>query len=664
MLGPNVVTPDWNERDEPATDQLRFEMLITDISVRFLSIIPQKVDVEIDRALRDILEFFGSNICGLFRVSPSEKRAVLSHMQVTNDIPVMPEKFDYWPVAPWIAAKASHGETVLVTNLNELPEEAQLDRRTNEALGIQAVLIIPVSIDGVTQYALELAFTRPGPPSLAQYVPRLKVFAGVLITALERSHVIIALQEAEARLDLAAGLAGAGLWDLDLNTNTFWATPWARELHGFRPNETVDLQKLFSLVHEDDAVQLQLDLERALKDRTTLRTEYRIMLAGGEMRWIAVQGARSPESFGRGEHFLGASIDVTERKRLEESAKRSHEEIRRLNELLEVETRYLRKEIGLSFSHKEIVGRSDAIKSVMRLAEQVGPTESTVLILGETGTGKELVARAIHALSGRNERLMVKVDCASLPPTLIESELFGRERGAYTGALTRQIGRFQLADRGTIFLDEIGEIPRETQAKLLRVLQEGAFEVLGNPQTVKVDVRIIAATNRDLAKEVKEGRFREDLYYRLKVFPIEIPPLRDRPEDIPMLVWSFVEKFSAEMKKEVRRIPKETMDALVRYDWPGNVRELKNLIEQAFILSSGDVLTVRLPEPRTPVAKPVQALVEMERQHILGVLDQTRWRIKGPDGAASRLALKPSSLYGKMKRLGIPTRRNKDHMGS
>jgi PAS domain S-box-containing protein len=664
MPDPNAVTPDRNGLDEPASIHLRFEMLISDITARFLSINPENVDAEVDSALRDILGFFGSDMCGLFQISPTEKKAVLSHVQVTNDIPVMPEKFDYWSVAPWVSAKGSRGETVVVNSLDELPEEAQLDRRTNEALGVQAILIIPVTSDGLTQYALELAFTRPGPPSLAQYVPRLKVFAGVLVTALERSRAIGALQEAETRLDLAAGLAGAGLWDLDLHTNTFWATPWARELHGFGPNETVDLQKLFTLVHEDDAAQLKLDLERALIDGTTLRTEYRIVLAGGEIRWIAVQGARSPESFGGGEHFLGASIDVTERKKLEDSAKRSHEEIRRLNEQLEVETRYLRKEIGLSFSHKEIAGRSDAIKSVMRSVEQVGPTESTVLILGETGTGKELVARAIHALSGRSERLMVKVDCASLPPTLIESELFGRERGAYTGALTRQIGRFQLADGGTVFLDEIGELPRETQAKLLRVLQEGAFEVLGSPKTVKVNVRIIAATNRDLAKEVKERRFREDLYYRLKVFPIEIPPLRDRKEDIPLLVWSFVEKFSAEMKKEIRRIPKETMDALVRYNWPGNVRELKNIIEQGFILSPGDVLTVRLPEPQTPATRPVQALEEMERQHILGVLDQTHWRVKGPDGAASRLALKPSSLYGKMKRLGIPTKRKKDDIMS
>jgi formate hydrogenlyase transcriptional activator len=228
--------------------------------------------------------------------------------------------------------------------------------------------------------------------------------------------------------------------------------------------------------------------------------------------------------------------------------------------------------------------------------------------------------------------------------------------------MTRQIGRFQLADKGTIFLDEIGELPRETQVKLLRVLEDGTFQALGDPRTVQVDVRVIAATNRDLAKEVSEGRFREDLYYRLNVFPIVVPPLRERKEDIPMLVWSFVEKFSREMRKEIRRIPKETMDALVSYQWPGNVRELKNLIEQAFILSPGDVLDVRLPvSPRTG-AIGSQTLEEAERRHILQILEQTLWRIKGQGGAASRLGLNPSSLYSRMKKLGIPTKRNKGDM--
>jgi transcriptional regulator with GAF, ATPase, and Fis domain len=230
--------------------------------------------------------------------------------------------------------------------------------------------------------------------------------------------------------------------------------------------------------------------------------------------------------------------------------------------------------------------------------------------------------------------------------------------------MTRQIGRFQLADKATIFLDEIGELPRETQAKLLRVIQDGCFEVLGSPQTVTVDVRIIAATNRDLSREVKEGRFREDLYYRLNVFPIGVPPLRNRREDIPMLVWNFVEIFSREMRKEIRRIPKETMDAMVRYHWPGNVRELKNLIEQAFIVSPGDVLIVRLPEAGIENAIPAQTLEEVERQHILRVLDQTRWQIKGAGGAASFLGLNPATLYSRMKRLAILPRHKKDEIES
>ena len=659
-----MAAPDKNERLENTPDQLRFEMLLSDISARFLGKISQDVDAGIDGALERIRQFFDSNMCGLFRIDPEAEEVVLTHVQVTADIPLMPGKFNYAPTNPWRLARLVRGEIVLINSLDELPEEADLDRRTTEALGIQAYLIMPVQIGGTTRYALHLAFTRPGPPWLPQYVPRLQVFAEVLVTALERNRAILAQREAEVRLELAAGLAGAGLWDLDLKTNAFWGTPRARELYGIGQDNPLTLESIFSTVHIDDVGPLRRNLESAFQGRTALHAEHRVVLPGGEIRWLAVRGHRSPDSYGGGTHFLGASVDVTERKILEEKARCSHDETRRLNEMLEVETQYLRKEVGLSQSHKDIVGRSDAIMAVLHQVEQVAPTDTSVLVVGETGTGKELVARAIHALGRRKDRLMVKVDCASLPAGLIESELFGRERGAYTGAMTRQIGRFQLADKGTIFLDEIGELPRETQAKLLRVLQEGCFEVLGSPKTVKVDVRVIAATNRDLRKEVREGRFREDLYYRLNVFPIEVPPLRKRLDDVPMLVWSFVEKYSRETRKDIRRIPKETMDALCRYHWPGNVRELKNLIEHAFIISSRDVLTVRLPDAGVTNAIPAQTLEENERQHILRVLDQTRWRIKGSGGAAMQLGLNPSSLYSKMKRLGIPTRREKDDISS
>ena len=658
------MCPQSTRDERQGSEQLQFEMLLTDISAGFLGMANQDVDAGIDNALSKIRAFFDSNMCAWFRVDLQAEELVLTHVAVTPDAPVMPEKLNYAPRSPWRFPRLARGEIVLVNSLDELPREAETDRRSSEALGIQAYLSIPVSVNGVTRYVLHLAFTRPGPAWLAQYIPRLQVFAGVLATALERSRENVAREAAEARLDLAAGLAGAGLWDLDLNTETFWGTPRARELYGVAGGETVDLAELYSSVHPDDVERLRREFDHSIQAGTSLHIEYRVVLPGGDIRWLAVRGARSPGSFGGGEHFLGVSIDVTDRKNAEESARRSFEENQRLKEQLEVETRYLRREIGLSHSHKEIVGRSEAVKVVLRQVEQVAGTDSTVLIVGETGTGKELVARAIHGLSGRRDRLMVKVDCASLPAGLIESELFGRERGAYTGAMTSQIGRFQLADKATIFLDEIGELPRETQAKLLRVLQEGCFEVLGSPKTVHVDVRVIAATNRDLMKDVREGRFREDLYYRLNVFPIEVPPLRSRTEDIPMLVWNFVEKFSGEMRKDIRLIPKETMDALARYNWPGNVRELRNLIEQAFIISPGDVLLVRLPESPHAAVISAQTLEENERQHILGVLTETRWRIKGPEGAASRLDVNPSSLYSKMKKLGIPTRRKKDDIPS
>lgn len=649
-----------NNRKEGTAYQQEFELLVADILARFLRMLPQHVDGEMDRALRNVLEYFDANVCALWRVDPETSAALLSHFQATDGVPVTPGTFTYGPGAPWLTARASRGDVLLVNRLDELPGEAALERRSSEALGIRAFLVVPVQIEGTVRYILQLAYTREGPAWPAEYVPGLRLLSEMLVIAFERSRGVLALQQTEARLSLAAGLAGAGLWDLDLKTNRRWATARARELYGFGPEEPITQERLFARIHPDDVPGFQRALSSAIEGDKPIKAEYRIVLPGGEVRWIAVQGARSPASFDGGTHLLGVSMDITERKTLEEAAKRSFEEIKRLNELLQDETRYLRNEISLNISHEEIVGRSDGIRAVLQKVEQVAPTNATVLITGETGTGKELVARAIHASSRRRERLLVKVDCASLPSTLIESELFGRTRGAYTGAMTKQIGRFQLADKGTIFLDEIGELTRETQGKLLRVIQEGSFEVLGSPKNVNVDVRVIAATNRDLQKEVREGRFREDLYYRLKVFPIDVPPLRDRSDDIPILVWSFVARFAKELRKDIGRIPKETMDALVRYHWPGNVRELKNLIEQAFIVSRGNVLEVRLQEPHHPESRAEGSLEELERQHILSVLKKTRWRIKGDGGAAALLGLNPSSLYSRMKKLGIPPRRRMD----
>jgi formate hydrogenlyase transcriptional activator len=309
---------------------------------------------------------------------------------------------------------------------------------------------------------------------------------------------------------------------------------------------------------------------------------------------------------------------------------------------------------------EEIVGRSGALRAVLNQVEIVGPTESTVLILGETGTGKELMARAIHNVSSRRERPFVKLNCAAIPSGLLESELFGHEKGAFTGAIGRRIGRFELAHRGTIFLDEVGDIPMELQPKLLRVLQEQEFERLGGTRTIHVDVRMVAATNADLARKVADKQFRDDLYYRLNVFPLVIPPLRERREDIPVLVGHFVQKHARRMKKEIETIPAKAMTALSEYDWPGNIRELENFIERLVILSRGPELELSLSElaqrrkfPAAISAYNSITLEEAKRGHIVRTLKDTNWVIGGPAGAAARLGTKRTTLQYQMKKLGI-----------
>ncbi len=315
---------------------------------------------------------------------------------------------------------------------------------------------------------------------------------------------------------------------------------------------------------------------------------------------------------------------------------------------------YLEDEIRTQFGFEEIIGRSPALLSVLRQVETVAPSDSAVVIYGETGTGKELIARAIHDLSGRRDRTFVKINCAAIPSGLLESEFFGHEKGAFTGAIARRIGRFELAHGGTLFLDEIGEIPLELQPKLLRVLQEREFERLGSSQTLRTDVRIVAATNRDLMQMVRERRFRDDLYYRLNVFPLSLPPLRERRDDIPVLVRHFVQQNARRMRKEITTIASESMDILTRYDWPGNVRELQNVIERAVIVTEGSILRVPVEDlRRSHDLSPGNTLESAERDHIRQALEATGWVLAGPAGAAARLGLKRSTLQFRMKKLGI-----------
>ncbi len=334
----------------------------------------------------------------------------------------------------------------------------------------------------------------------------------------------------------------------------------------------------------------------------------------------------------------------------------AYRQIEELKDKLNKEKLYLEDEIRTEYNFEEIIGESAALKRILKQVETVAPTDSTVLIQGETGTGKELIARAIHHLSKRRERTFVKMNCAAIPTGLLESELFGHERGAFTGAIAQKVGRFELAHGGTLFLDEVGDVPLELQSKLLRVLQEQEFERLGSNRTIRVDVRLVAATNRDLAQMVADKQFRSDLYYRFNVFPITAPSLRERPEDIPLLVRYFAQKYARLMNKRIETIPAGAMTALAKYHWPGNIRELENLIERSVILSQGPDLHVPLGELKAPTAAALNGAATLEaaeREHILRVLRETKWVIGGPSGAAARLGMKRTTLQSKIRKLGI-----------
>ncbi len=341
-------------------------------------------------------------------------------------------------------------------------------------------------------------------------------------------------------------------------------------------------------------------------------------------------------------------------KETQDALRQALAEIERLKLKLHQESAYLREKVRRDGGHYRTVGQSQAIRHVLATVEQVASTDATVLLLGETGTGKELLAESLHALSPRRNRMLVSVNCAAMPAPLVESELFGREKGAFTGSLSRQVGRFELADGSTIFLDEVGDLPLEVQAKLLRVLEARQIERLGNPRPVSVNVRIIAATNRDLEKAVGDGKFRQDLYYRLNVFPITVPPLRERREDIPLLVWAFVDEFAKTFNKNIESVAPESMEALQRYSWPGNVRELRNLVERAMILANGPIL--RITMPGTPPLFPSvssRKMEDVERDHVLSILEKCGWRVRGAHGAAEQLGIKPTTLEARMAKLGI-----------
>ena len=474
------------------------------------------------------------------------------------------------------------------------------------------------------------------------------------------SETVDKLRDAELRYRTVADFTYDWEYWRNLDGTLQYISPSCERISGYTPQQFIDNPSLFrEIIIPEDQDLWDKHYHNSLKEQKQREIQFRIRRSDGSIRWI--EHACQPVTSDQGEFsgFRVSNRNITKRKEGEIKLQNSYSEMAEMKAQIEADRIYLGEEIKLEHDHENIVGNSDVLKYVLFRAEQVAVTETSVLILGETGTGKGLIARAIHNASLRKERPLIKVDCASLPANLIESELFGHEKGAFTGAVETRVGRFELANGATLFLDEIGELPLDLQSKFLRVLQDGEFERLGSSETLRTDVRVISATNRNLEEDIRKKHFRMDLWYRLNVFTISIPPLRERSEDIDLLVKYMIKNLERKFGKRIRSIPTNVLAKLQKFSWPGNVRELENVIERAVINTQGDVLQLEDPlnPHRSEVAEspdlPIKSLEEMEREHILLVLRKTNWRIHGKDGAAALLNINPSTLRGRMRKQGI-----------
>jgi DNA-binding NtrC family response regulator len=494
------------------------------------------------------------------------------------------------------------------------------------------------------------------------------LFVGAVTDITDAKQAEKALRRSEGYLAEAQKLTRTGSWAWSAVTRqgVYWSQEHYR-LFGFDPEMGIPTDEVFyHRIHPEDRDWLIPVLKKAqIEEASNYDLEFRILLPGGTVKYIRSTGHPVFDTSGQYVEFIGTAMDVTQQQESRASLEAAFAEIKALRDQLYKENIALREEIVQTSMFEEIVGESSALQAVLARVTKVAPTDSTVLVTGETGTGKELIARAIHKRSNRAARAFVSVNCAAIPTTLISSELFGHEKGAFTGATQRRLGRFELAEGGTIFLDEIGELPQETQLALLRVLQEREFERVGGSKVIAANVRVIAATNRDLQRSIDEGAFRGDLYYRLNVFPIEMPPLRQRREDIRLLVEYFIDRYSSRAGKKVRGIERSTLDRLRSYNWPGNIRELQNVIERSIVLCDSDTFTVdeswlsACPAADSALQMPLRLPPSQEKKAIEAALAEAQGQVSGPTGAAARLGIPASTLDSKIRALKINKHRFK-----
>ncbi len=630
--------------DEPA-----FERMVCELLVEFTNLHAEDVARAITRAERRIAEAADVDGIAVFELTDGGDDFALTHAWThdsggsTARVALARQRF------PWSYAHARAGTLACFSSLDEITEVTE--RETLMHSGTRSGVVVPFSIDGHSAGAVSFTSTREPRLWPAETINRLELITQVVGAAVARKQSQAVLRASEERFAAIADSAPMMMWMCGADKQCTWFNRRWLDATGRTMDEALRRGWL-DVIHPDDMESCLEIYAAAFEARQPFTLEWRLRRADGEWRWIT--GTASPcfAADGSFTGYIGSCLDITEQKDAQLGIDRARLEVRRLREQLRGENGSARRD-DVERPDDLVIGQGAAARRVAELIDQVAATDSTVLLLGETGTGKELCAAQIHERSARRTRGMVRVNCAAIPSTLIESELFGREKGAFTGALARQIGRFEVADHSTIFLDEIGDLPPEVQVKLLRVLEERRFERLGSPKAIPVDTRIIAATHRNLEQLMVAGSFRDDLYYRLNVFPIRVPALRERVEDLPLLVWHFVEKFAKMFGKRIETIGKSNMEALQRYSWPGNIRELRNVVERAMITAVGPRLTIPVPETSSASSGRSIRLVDVERTHIRRVLESTRWRIRGIGGAAEQLGLKPTTLETRLAKLGL-----------
>lgn len=633
-------------------EHLRFEKFLGLISAKLVNLPLELIDDEINESMKLLVEFFQADRCHLGKLDTKENKIVVSHYYANPNVTI-PQILSVGNHSySYVFNSIGNGKKVSFSKLEELPVEARNDKAEFIKSGIKSLLVIPLIINNDVEYGLSLSNINKQRKWSEHTIVHVEIIGNIIASVLNRKSILEEI--AKEKLWTESILEGmpqiAYVFDSKGKLKR-----WNSNLERILGYSSEELQnKYITEFNADyDKVRVETEVLKIFEDASERITEEDLVTKSGEVLHYLGSGKQVEID---GEKFLiGMTIDISKLKESQNLVETQFKEIQKLKNQIELENYYLKEEFKKSHGFDEIIGKHETLLHSLYRIEQAAPTDTTVLLEGETGTGKELFASAIHQRSTRKNKPLVIVNCASIPSNLFESELFGHEKGSFTGASERKIGKFELADGATLFLDEVGELPYNIQAKLLRVLQEGTFERVGGKNTIKVDVRIIAATNRVLEEEVEKKNFRADLYYRLNVYPVTIAPLRERISDIPLLVEHFVDKYNKKFGKKIKSIPKKTITQLQQYSWPGNIRELENIIERALILSTSAKLNIeRLPDKKAVNdSEELLPLEEYERRYIITVLEKTYWRVDGPNGAAKILNMHPETLRSRIRKLQI-----------